>query len=133
MEMSPGDLLDRHSILLLRREHGDAAAIVELKKCDAEAKALVQDERIALLYVALMDANKTIWGLESAIRQGKSNVDLLKNHDLSDPWAVAAYAQVGMRALEIRQVNGQRISAKNAINKLFDCPPDVKVDHASRN
>lgn len=58
-----------------------------------------------------------IWHLESAIRQGKLDNDLL---------------EVGRRAIEIRDLNRERIVVKNEINALVgDGFQDMKRDHLS--
>jgi hypothetical protein len=115
--VSEGDLLDRYSILMLRIEHEDEAAHNEIVLYDLEAKKLIQDERISTLYKELCDANRIIWELESNIRQNKT-----ESLSLSD---------IGRTALEIRNINRRRITAKNAINAIFGRFLDNKVNHAS--
>ena len=112
-----GDVLDRHSILMLRLEHGDKDADGDLALYDPEARELVKDSRIASLYEELCDANRAIWNLESNIRQDKTG-----DMSLSD---------IGKAAIEIRNINRRRIAAKNAVNAIFGRFLDHKIDHVS--
>ena len=62
--------------------------------------------------------NNRIWHKESAIRSGKEQELGLE--------------EVGRRALEIRDLNAERIALKNALNELSgEGFKDVKVDHVS--
>jgi hypothetical protein len=117
LQLTSGDLLDRHSILLLRIEHGEPMAEQEFALYDPEAKKLVSNPLIAELYVHLLNANRSIWDLESAIR---------KYQDLT-------LEEVGRRALKIREWNGKRVAAKNAINIIYNQLPDVKISHLSED
>jgi hypothetical protein len=61
--------------------------------------------------------NKAIWNLESVIRLAKID------HDLNE---------IGLRTIQIREFNKQRVGVKNSINKLFgEGYPEQKKDHAS--
>lgn len=65
----------------------------------------------------LSDIHRTIWGLESDVRQGK-----LDNDEL----------EVGKRAIQIRNCNKQRIFLKNELNRLVgEGFVEQKKDHAS--
>ena len=62
--------------------------------------------------------NQKIWHLESSIRKGKLDNDLL---------------EVGRRAVEIRNLNKERVSIKDAINEYTDYGfKEVKVNHLSQ-
>lgn len=118
LTVTEGDVLDRYSILVLRLEHGDENAHNEIVPYEIEAKLLMNDERIAKTYEKLYSANRSIWKLESDIRQNK-----IEKLSLSD---------IGKRAIEIREINRERIAAKNSINEIFGRYKDIKVDHVSQ-
>lgn len=62
--------------------------------------------------------NLKIWHLESAIRSGKEGKMLLD--------------EVGRRALQIRDLNAERIALKSALNEIQGSSvKEIKVDHAS--
>ena len=62
--------------------------------------------------------NQKIWHLESSIRKGKLDNDLL---------------EVGRRAVEIRNLNKERVSIKDAINEYTSYGfKEVKVNHLSQ-
>ena len=113
-----GDIIDRYSILQLRIEHGDEIAKNEIALYQTEVDKLINNERILFLYKELYHANASIWNLESNLRQGNlGNIPL---------------EEVGKTALEIRNINRQRVAAKNAINQFFGRAIDHKIDHASQ-
>jgi hypothetical protein len=61
--------------------------------------------------------NQKIWHLESDIRKGKLDGNLL---------------EVGKRAIKIRDLNDERIQLKNAINDFCKTGfKETKVNHAS--
>ena len=65
----------------------------------------------------LSDIHRSIWDLESAVRQGKLDND---------------ETEVGKRAIRIRNYNKQRVSLKNELNKLVgEGFQENKKDHIS--
>ena len=71
----------------------------------------------------LMEANSKIWQLEASIRQEYSTDDQAKE--------VLSMAEIGRRALAIRDLNKLRNEAKKEIDMLYGEITDNKVDHAS--
>jgi len=76
------------------------------------------DEAIADLIDRLCIANIKISILESDIRKGKEDELGLE--------------EVGRRALQIRDINGERVALKNTLKDIFkDGFTDIKVKHRS--
>lgn len=76
------------------------------------------NESIADLFDRLCIANIKISILESDIRKGKE--------------AELGLEEVGRRALEIRDINKERVALKNALKDIFqDGFKDIKVKHRS--
>jgi len=76
------------------------------------------DEAIADLIDRLCIANIKISILESDIRKGKEDELGLE--------------EVGRRALQIRDINGERVALKNTLKDIFkDGYQDIKVKHRS--
>jgi len=129
MEMKKSDLLDRWTILTMKARI-DPAAKVEYGQYNEEVSKLLAVAPIKLMdpfllivmIVQLMEANAKIWAKESALRNGLS----------ADGRDVAPLAEIGKTALEIRELNKLRVSAKHEIDRLYGELPDVKVDHASQ-
>jgi hypothetical protein len=100
MKLSNGEFLDKLSILILRVVNGDTPAdlIDYLREFNnKDAKRLVD----------LIEINNKIWKLESDIRLGKEGK--------------LSMADVGRRALQIRDHNKIRVLLKN----------ETKINHAS--
>ncbi len=77
------------------------------------------DTTISLLVAQLMMVNTDIWNLEAELRQGKEGK--------------LGEAEVGRRAIYIREHNANRIALVNSINKLYGITEkEVKTDHASQ-
>jgi hypothetical protein len=119
MQVTRADLCDRYSILKLKQERlpRDERVSRELKAYKAALLGLQMHAYCDRLY----DVNSDIWHLESDIRQGK----------LLNPTTDAEYAEIGRRAVAIRELNAQRIAIKNEIAETFGEFVEVKVDHAS--
>lgn len=113
MEMSPGEVADRYTILRMKVSKAPDL-MPELKKYSDEIVKL-NIVRIWPLVLILMEMNSKIWMLEADIRNG----------------AEMALEEVGRRALAIRDLNKNRVQAKAEIDKIFNVTPDRKVDHAS--
>lgn len=120
MEMPMGDVADRFTIVLQKFIHG--RKLGEVPEIQAELIALWSElgvgKTLAALLVDLLAQNVRIWGLEADIRNGGESF--------------MSYAEIGARALAIRDINKERIAAKNAVAKHFgDSHIEVKLDHAS--
>ena len=120
MEMPIGDVADRLTILLQKFIHGRQAdrcweIQAELHDC---LLALGIDAKLVSALLALLNANVTIWWLETDLRNGKEGALPLE--------------EVGRRAIQIRNINQERITAKNAVAELYgDHRREVKLNHAS--
>ena len=121
MEMSLPEMLDRMSIVKLKierigephlkQEYGEYEKAIK----DFEKKGIkTKKEWLEELY----KINGKIWDLESDIRRGKENEIGLE--------------EVGRRAIEIRELNKQRIAIKNKIVEETGLGfKDIKMNHAS--
>lgn len=115
MKYPTGDLYDRYTIELLKRDRANAdngdfllELLTEIKKRGPELSQYVQE---------LYTVNGKIWDLESDIRRGKEGELGLE--------------EVGRRALQIRDLNSIRISIKNYISEEFEEFQEKKYNHAS--
>lgn len=69
-------------------------------------------------FAQLKDIHRMIWSLEADLRQGREG-----QHDL---------AEIGRRAIAIRDWNRTRVELKNTIAELLDCAVrEIKRDHRS--
>ena len=121
MELPLAEVLDRLSILKLKierinewhlKKEQDAfnLAIQEFKNKGIKIK----EEWLEELY----KVNSKIWDLEADIRKGRENLLGLE--------------EVGRRAIEIRNLNRERVAMKNKIIEETGIGfKDVKVNHAS--
>lgn len=121
MERDAGDIIDRWAIAKLKAERIGAEeskkeflwfceGIKELEKKYAAINWDSYKEKI-------LDIHSRIWNLESGIRQGKLDNNL---------------AEVGLRAIQIRDWNKKRVTLKNEINlKTGEGFQDIKKDHGS--
>lgn len=112
--MNDGEIADRYSILLLKKERlqdenimGEFKVFHELVLAKPHLHEGVQE---------LYKENGLIWDLESDIRRGKE--------------AELGLEEVGRRAIQIRDHNKNRIAIKNKINVNWF--KEVKVNHASQ-
>ncbi len=119
MEMPISEIIDRCSILQLKRERLPLhdALQKECERFEAHITSHPLHQRINEHLKTLKEVNGKIWDLESDIRKGKEGELGLE--------------EVGRRALAIRDLNGERIRLKNAIAEEMGEFGDVKVDHAS--
>jgi hypothetical protein len=129
IEMSPGEVFDRYTILRMKSIHAtkDVSMQKEKEKFADEVRLILEYHpvvkdvmnRFALvgLLLEIMEANAKIWVLESAIREPV-------NGELADD-------EVGRRAIQIREHNKKRVIAKAAVDTMLGATPDFKVDHAS--
>ncbi len=119
VKYSWGELLDRFTILV-RKHTFDAEAYRD--KLDAfiiELGRLNITPSLLLHICSLQMINVDIWNLESDIRKGCEGE--------------LGLAEVGKRALHIRDLNKKRIAFVNEINHLLgDDTTERKFDHASQ-
>ena len=119
MDMLLSDMLDRYSILLLKKERLPANKEVEAEcaRFEADIAARTNQAYISKHVALLKDVNGKIWDLESDIRKGKEGE--------------LGLGEVGRRALLIRDHNAERVRLKNVVAKELGEFEEIKVDHAS--
>jgi len=101
------ELVDRYTIAQIKHKRTDGANQQELDFYTAQLKEF-DFEKISVWLTALEDLHGSIWNLEDDFKKCKlDNVDL---------------AEIGRRALEIRDFNNLRIQMKNHMAKLLDDP-----------
>ena len=120
MEMSFGEYIDRLSIHLHKIQKIGP-------ECYPEFVHLIQElllktpiknfEEIIKSLRKLYEINGEIWKRESDLRKGKEKK--------------LGLAEIGKRAIQIRDWNNKRIAEQNRINKLFGGFLNIKKDHIS--
>lgn len=113
------ELVDRYTIARVKYEKTNGANAPELefytKQIAKLDQSLIQEE-----LNLLENIHRQIWNLEDDFK--KCRVDGM---DL---------AEIGRRALEIRDINNHRVKYKNFIaHKLQDSVREIKKDHSSEN
>jgi hypothetical protein len=110
------ELVDRHAISLLKFNKTNCNRL----ELDFYNKQLEQYdlEPVKTLITELYTVHSCIWELESELKSGtEQNIDL---------------AEIGRRAIEIRNWNNKRIQIKNNIAEQLGCPVrEIKKDHLS--
>ncbi|MCE5211382.1 MAG: hypothetical protein LLG40_07500 [Deltaproteobacteria bacterium] len=121
MERDAGDIIDRWAIAKLKAERiaADESQKEFLWFCEGinelETKYPVIDWNS--YKQKILNIHSRIWNLESGIRQGKLDNNLM---------------EVGRRAIQIRDWNKKRVALKNEINlKTGEGFQDIKKDHGS--
>ena len=117
--MPLSDMLDRYSILLLKKERlpENPEVQAECARFEADLQGRSDQEYITKHVALLKEVNAKIWDLESDIRKGKEGALGLE--------------EVGRRALAIRDLNAERVALKNVVAKERGEFEEIKVDHAS--
>jgi hypothetical protein len=120
MKLNPGELADKMTITQLKLYYCDDAELKESLKTKLDALRqewldMNPEVRVRALELELLSANHNIWQLEADIRNGILD-------DLQE---------IGRRALQIRNINRDRIELVNQINQHYDIPPEVKINHVS--
>lgn len=122
MKMPIGEILDRYSIAILKKERANAEnekEIFDLNK-EIENYKNMNEEIIENYIQKLIEINGQIWDLESDIRKGKEGLLGLE--------------EVGRRAIKIRENNKIRVTYKNEIVEIFEEGyKDIKINHVSSN
>jgi hypothetical protein len=121
MERDAGDIIDRWAIAKLKAERIGADESKKeylwfsegIRELETKYPAINWD----LYRQEILNIHSRIWNLESGIRQGKLDNNLL---------------EVGQRAIQIRDWNKKRVALKNEINlKTGEGFQDIKKDHGS--
>lgn len=113
------ELVDRYTIARVKYDKTAGANAAELEFYQHEINkldvALLQDD-----LTELENIHRRIWALEDDFKKCRLNgVDL---------------AEIGQRALEIRDINNHRVSYKNSIaDKCQDAVREIKQNHTSEN
>lgn len=113
------ELVDRYTIACVKYEKTSGANAEELKfyqqQIDKLDLALIQAD-----LNELENIHRRIWALEDDFKKCKIDGTEL--------------AEIGRRALEIRDINNHRVKYKNSIaEKCNDAVREIKQDHTSEN
>ena len=122
MKMPIGEILDRYSIAILKKERANAENQQEIEDLTKEIESykFTHNEFVEELIGKLIEINGKIWDLESDIRKGKEGELGLE--------------EVGRRAIKIREFNKIRVGYKNDTVEVFgEGYKDIKMNHASSN
>jgi hypothetical protein len=122
MKMPIGEILDRYSIAVLKKERANADNDIELIDLLKEIEDYRQkdSEFINHKINQLIEINGMIWDLESDIRKGREGELGLE--------------EVGRRAIKIREFNKIRVGYKNDVVEVFgEGYKDIKMNQASSN
>ena len=122
MKMPIGEILDRYSIAVLKKERASAENQQEIEDLTQEIDSYKQthEEFINDKIDKLIEINGMIWDLESDIRKGREGELGLE--------------EVGRRAIKIREFNKIRVGYKNDVVEVFgEGYKDIKMNHASSN
>jgi len=121
MERDAGDIIDRWAIAKLKAERIGADESKKEYSWFCEGIKELGNKYPHLPWDTykqdILIIHAKIWDLESAVRQGKLDNDLM---------------EVGRRAIQIRDWNKKRVTLKNAINVTTgEGFQDIKKDHGS--
>jgi hypothetical protein len=126
------DIADRFAILAMKAKYSPDAE-KELESYSDEMTVLLRIadgnnllREFLLAIVNLSESNAKTWENEAAIR----------NEYPADPASGGKpldFAEIGKRAVAIREHNKDRLEAKRKIDVLFGDVSDVKIDHASQD
>jgi|APGre2960657404_1045060.scaffolds.fasta_scaffold16237_2 hypothetical protein len=122
MKMPIGEILDRYSIAILKKERASAENQQEIDDLTQEIESYKEthEEFINEKIDKLIEINGMIWDLESDIRKGREGELGLE--------------EVGRRAIKIREFNKIRVGYKNDVVEVFgEGYKDIKMNHASSN
>jgi hypothetical protein len=122
MKMPIGEILDRYSIAILKKERASAENQQEIEDLTQEIELYKEthEEFINEKIDKLIEINGMIWDLESDIRKGREGELGLE--------------EVGRRAIKIREFNKIRVGYKNDVVEVFgEGYKDIKMNHASSN
>jgi hypothetical protein len=122
MKMPIGEILDRYSIAILKKERASAENQQEIEDLTQEIESYkkTHEEFINEKIDKLIEIIGMIWDLESDIRKGREGELGLE--------------EVGRRAIKIREFNKIRVGYKNDVVEVFgEGYKDIKMNHASSN
>lgn len=113
------ELVDRYTIACVKYERTNGANVAELNFYQEQIKKLDLSV-IQHSLDALIEIHRRIWALEDDFKKCRlAGVDL---------------AEIGRRALEIRDINNYRVQYKNSLAALCnDAVREIKQDHSNEN
>jgi len=111
------ELVDRYTIAVVKHQKTQGANQAELDFYEHQMREL-DVARIQYAVADLIKLHADIWALEDDFKKCR-----LQGVDL---------AEIGQRALDIRDLNNSRVTIKNHIAELLNDPVrEIKQDHAS--
>ena len=119
---TPGEFFDRFTIVMRKARYlpkkEDREVYQRKSREMLQVIPSVITSEVARFVLELTEVNAEIWHLEADIRKGKEGK--------------LGEAEVGRRAIVIREVNARRIALVNEINALYGIyDKEVKADHVS--
>ncbi len=115
--MCVGEILDRLSILTRKIYFGEEDAISEHRYLEQGLEYYGIDGKLITNAMRLTQMNIEIWNLENEMRRDSDNkMDI---------------AEVGKRAIAIRDLNKKRVGYKTKLNVAYKGFPEIKVHHRS--
>lgn len=119
IEMTPGEAIDRYTILRLKDARGYDLTDKQRRELQDELyryRMGIADYEIAFaLMDQLYEINGAIWNLEADMRNG----------------VVMTLEERGKRSIHIRDLNRTRVEIRGQIDRMFGAYAEPKVDHAS--
>jgi hypothetical protein len=111
VELSTGEVLDKVSILYLKREFiSNENKLININKeytvLYQAIKELIQNDQIYKLYVELLDINRALWHIEDALREKERHKDFDQD-----------FIQL---ARDVYYTNDKRAEIKKQINLLTE-------------
>jgi len=119
MRTPVSDIVDRYTILKLKQKYIGSSIQRQFNIYHKEVRKLRKQGIVKEEWIKkLSQINKSIWELECMIG------DIVReNFD---------FEEIGRKALEIRELNRQRIEVKNKIcEETGEGFPEIKIDHTS--
>lgn len=115
--MGVGEIIDRLSILTRKIYFGEEDAISEHRYLEQGIEHYGINGKLVTNVMRLTQMNIEIWNLENEMRRDTDNkMDT---------------AEIGRRAIVIRDLNRKRVSYKTKLNVAYKGFPELKVKHRS--
>lgn len=122
MQMTPADIADRFSILDLKMDRFPPEEAAKVAHEHAAFRDVVWRDKIPIEFcMKLKEINGRVFDLEYDVRMGI----------LANPKTEAEFAEIGRRTIAIRDINRERIAAKNEISATMGGYQEIKALHAS--
>lgn len=112
------EFIDRLCIARVKHRRTGGANQTELDWYESKFAGIPRSRELDDLISRIIEIHDRIWDLEWQLKSGKENELSLE--------------QIGLRAIEIRNLNNQRIKYKNSVAELLRDPVrEIKKDHLS--